>query len=394
MKMLSSLSRRGRRVFSEQAGFTLVELMIAMTLTLLIVVGMIAVFLNVSRTNNEMAKVNRQIENGRFAIMLLESDIVHAGYWEGRLPKYDDYSATGVPDDAPTDVPAPCLAYTPANWTGAYKDNLLGIPIQSYDDVPTGCSSVVVNKKANTDVLVVRHAETCLPGTSNCEADTAGKLYFQSSLCSTQLPSNYELSDAGFVTMMKKDCVTASQKRKFISSIFYIRDYAVTVGDGVPTLVRSQFDLSGGALAHQAAVPLIEGIEGFRVEFGIDSLSKTGAAVDYSAAVNWVDPLNRNTPTNRGDGIPDGDFIRCTTAAPCTAAQLTNVVAAKLYVLARSNETSPGYADAKTYTLGSTTLGGVTSTSDARYLDPRYKRHLFTTTIRIANVAGRRETPP
>ncbi len=45
----------------------------------------------------------------------------------------------------------------------------------------------------------------------------------------------------------------------------------MTADDGIPTLVRSEFDLADGTLAHQAAVPLIEGIEGFRVEFGIDN---------------------------------------------------------------------------------------------------------------------------
>ena len=36
----------------------------------------------------------------------------------------------------------------------------------------------------------------------------------------------------------------AAEKRKFVSNIYYIRDYAVTPGDGIPTLVRSQFDLA------------------------------------------------------------------------------------------------------------------------------------------------------
>ncbi len=53
--------------------------------------------------------------------------------------------------------------------------------------------------------------------------------------------------------------------------------------------MRSQFDFDGTTLAHQAPVALIEGIEGFHVEFGVDDVSETGAAVDYTAPIAWDD---------------------------------------------------------------------------------------------------------
>ena len=384
-------------LYQSQAGFSLIELMVAMTLGLLITAALIALFLNITRTNSEMAKTNSQIENGRFAIQLLQHDIAHAGFWGTYVPQFDDLTLTTVPLDAPTAVPNPCLIYT-TPWAAAYITNLLGIPVQAYGNTPPsggGCvTNLATNKQANTDVLVVRHAETCIAGSGgNCEADTAGKLYFQSSLsfnsyCPIGLTADttpYILNTAGFGTLEKKDCTTAvTDKRKFISNIYYIRNYANTVGDGIPTLMISQFDLAGGVLAHQAEVPLIEGIEGFRVEFGIDNLSDTGAAVGYTAAVNWADSTNLISPTNRGDGVPDGAFVRCIDAAPCIVARLSNVVAVKLYVLARADTISPGYTDSKIYALGGTTLGP---------FDDGFKRHVFSTTVRLNNISGRRETP-
>jgi prepilin-type N-terminal cleavage/methylation domain-containing protein len=449
-----------------QSGFTLVELMVSIAIGLLILLGLIAVFLNVSRTNAEMAKTNVQIENGRFAIQLLQADLVHAGFWGTYVPQFDNLILTIAPTDAPTAVPDPCLDFSAANWTTAYKTNLIGIPVQT---VPSGnCTAVVTNQKPNTDAVVVRHAETCVPGEGNCAATTPGALYFQSSLCSAaaQIGStattiklapgasstdnafvnmtirllsgtgggqtrtitaydgstkvatvntawvttpdsstNYTLDgvdyvlDTGGFTLTKRDCSTTSETRKFISNIYYIRDYAVTAGDGVPTLVRSQFDLVGTTLKHSDPVALIEGIEGFRVEYGIDNVSDSGAAVDYTAAVAWANPTDQRSPTNRGDGNADGPFVRCpatnTTgsavapstypaAAVCTAAQLTNVAAVNVYVLARSREITPGYTDAKTYALGSTKLGP---------FNDSYKRHLFSTSVRLTNVSGRRETP-
>jgi type IV pilus assembly protein PilW len=153
--------------------------------------------------------------------------------------------------------------------------------------------------------------------------------------------------------------------------------------------VRSDFELVAGDLTHQAAVPLIEGIEAMRVELGIDDLSVTGAAVDYAQAVNWVDdpddPTDDHTAaTNRGDGVPDGDFIRCDVDDLCTAGDLTNVTSVRIHVLARSREPTRGFTDTKTYDLGGTAFGP---------FDDEFKRHVYTTTIRLPNVAGRRERP-
>jgi type IV pilus assembly protein PilW len=305
------------------------------------------------------------------------------------MPQFDDLTLTTVPANVPTGAaPDPCLPYTAANWTETYKRSLLDIPVQSYEDVPAGCTAIVTHKKPDTDVLVVRHAETCFPSgpPSNCEAVAPGRLYFQSSLCATQMPSTFELNTPGFDSIKRKDCTTAALSRRFISDIYYIRDYAEVEGDGIPTLVRSRLGASGGAPAYMEPVALIEGIEGLRVELGLDTLGKTGLAVNYTQAINWVDATNKTTPTNRGDGSPDGAFVRCTTATPCTADQLINTVAVKLYLLARSIEPSPGHTDNKTYTLG--------SAAPLPAYNDQYKRHVFSTTVRLTNVAGRRETPP
>lgn len=381
-----------RSTDAAQRGVSLVELMVSLVIGLLILAALVALFVNTSGGNRQMAQANNLIENGRLAIELLESDIVHAGYWGGFMPKFDDQTASGVPPDAPTAVPAPCLAYaTP--WSAADRNNLITIPLQVYDSAAF-CNAVVTDQLAGTDVLVVRHAELCVAGSGgNCEADVPGKLYFQATRCLTDVTSYVLETDAtSTFPLLQRTCDVAfpADKRKFVSSIYYIRDYAVTDGDGIPTLMRAQFDLAGGTLAHQAPVALVEGIEGFRIELGIDNRSKayagepTGTPVDYTVAVNWLDPLTRQIPTNRGDGAPDGAFVSCTTAVPCTLDQLANVTAAKLYLLVRSREPAQGFTDTKTYTLGTTVLGP---------FNDGFKRHVYVSTVRLPNIAGRRQTP-
>lgn len=394
MRTWNGTSHLPIRRLSGQAGVTLIELMISMALGLMIAAAMLTLYVNISSSNAEIAKSHFQIESGRYTIQTLESDISHAGYWGGYVPAYDLLVSGAVPADVPDAVPDPCLAYTPANWTTAYKNNLIGITVQSLDAAPGTCAALLANRKANTDVLVIRHAETCLPGTGGCAASGAGELHMQTTFCETEghayvltdYPANpADAHDASHFDLHKRPCGASdwSDIRRYVSYIYYIRDYSVTAGDGIPTLMRATFGVSGGTPGYLAAEPIVEGIDGFRVEFGIDSHSKSGAVVDYTAAVAWQDPANRITATNRGDGEPDS-YVRCTTASPCTAAQLVDAVTVKLYVLARNKESSPGYTDGKTYTLAGVGVGP---------FNDNFKRHAFTTTVRLNNVSGRRETP-
>ncbi|OWW21864.1 PilW family protein [Noviherbaspirillum denitrificans] len=382
-----------------QAGFTLVELMVAITVSLMMMVALVALLVNVNRNNNELEKVNTQIENGRFALQLLRDDVMQAGFWGPYTPAIEDRSATAAPAAGviPAAVPDPCKA--PSTWDAADRIALTGIAIQASPSAPGSCGSVVASKKDNTDVLVIRRAESCVPGEANCDAFTNGKMYFQAAMCPTEGAGSSFVLDSIVANLNRQSgaCSGAlAPMRTFVSHMYWVRTFANSTGDGIPTLVRSEFGLSGGSLAHQTAVPLIEGIEGFNVEFGIDNTvtrCNLNTAVNYTQAPIMVDPTtcaasstaaSNTLPNNRGDGIPDGNFIRCTTASPCTAAQLTDAVAVKLYVLARAKDRTSGYTDTKTYNLGSVTLGP---------FNDGYKRHVFSTTVRMVNVAGRRETP-
>ena len=349
---------------------------------LLILAALVALFTNTSRSNRELARANGMIESGRLAIQVLEADVQHAGYWGTYVAGFDDQTAAGVPLDAPNGVPDPCLAFDLATWTADHVNNLIGVPVQAYDDAAV-CAGIITDRQPGTDVLVVRHAENCVPGVSpNCDPVVAGRLYFQASLCTDDLDA-FKLDTVGFA-LTQRDCATPAEQRRFMSTLYYVRDHADAPGDGIPTLMRSEFDLNGGVLTHQAAVPLIEGIQGFRVELGVDDLSETGAPVDYTAAVDWVDPDTRTSAANRGDGVPDDDYLHCTTAVPCVVDDLTNVTAVRLFVLARSRDASQGLVDAKSYTLGDTVLGP---------FNDSFQRHLFVSTVRLPNVSGRRITP-
>jgi type IV pilus assembly protein PilW len=384
-----------------QGGFSLVELMVSIVIGLIILAAMVALFVNSSGSNRELARANTLIENGRLAIELLESDVVHAGYWGSYMPVFDDQTSSIDPDTIPNTeltqlpdaVPDPCLAYdTP--WEPQDISNFVHVPVAVYDSAAT-CPGIVLDKAGSTDVLVVRHAELCAAGSGgNCEGDIAGNVYFQPSRCPAEDAERFQFGteDDSVFDLQQLNCTNLTEKRKFVQNLYYVRDYAVTDGDGIPTLVRSSFNMAnpGDVPAQQPAVAVIEGIEGFRVELGIDNVSEPyagepdGTAVDYTAAIDWLDDDTRDTPTNRGDGSPDGAFIECTTADPCTVDELMNVTAVKIYVLVRSREPAPNYTDTKTYQVGTTVMGP---------FNDGFKRHVYVSTLRLPNIAGRRQTP-
>ena len=319
---------------SSQRGLSLIELMIAITIGMLVVAALLALFLNISRGNRELAKANTQIENGRFAIQVLQNDLMHAGFWGELSPP------------APTAVVDPCLLFD--DWDDTYKANMLGMPGLGFDNdsVPGNCKTVK-DAQDNSDILVVRHANTCTAGSANCEGGSDTGPHIQVSSCTSATPPEaaflIDTVGSGNLKLTNKKCDATGTQRKVVSNIYFVSDN---------TLVRSAF-VNGD---YQPAQPLIEGIDALRFEYGIDT---------------------------NGDGSPDGYSM----SPPATLAELGNIVAVKVHVLARSLEATPGYTDSKLYRLGGATI-------NAAYLPAGFKRHVFSTTVRLVNPSGRREVPP
>ena len=311
-----------------QGGLSLIELMIALTIGMLIMAALGALLLSITRNNSELAKANAQIENGRFAIQLLQNDLVHAGFWGELTP------------EAPAAIPDPCLAV--ASWNASYKENMLGAPVLGYSSstIPGACDKVTA-AQANSDVLVVRHANTCTAGSSGCDGGINDQ-YLQVSRCTTNAEATYTIgAGAGPFPLTNKDCSTTADQRKIVSNIYFVSNNR---------LMRSAFENG----AHQKAEPLIDGIEALRFEYGVDST---------------------------GDGSPDVYL----SVPPTTLAQVSNIVSVKVHVLARNLEATPGYKDTKTYQLGNTPA--ISAANDG------FKRHVFSTTVRLVNPSGRREVP-
>jgi len=332
---------------------SLVELMIAMTISLILLGAVAGIFVSTSKARNEVERSSRQIENGRYAAEIISDDLRLAGFY-GELDVGAITPAATLPAD-------PC-SVNAADWIAA-----IPVHVQGYNDVAAAPGTCVMpNLKTGTDVLVVRRVQTCLAGVDGCAAEVGTRPYLQVSQCNDIPPPPSYLLTLGAVAASLKlksvapcaacTCAVTVPRRRYLVNIYFISTDN-GAGVSVPTLKR--LELTG---AGWVETPLVEGIEQLQLEYGIDSLP---AAVPPA--------------TTPGDGAPDSY-----TSAPATVDDWMNVVTAQFYILARNIDTSPGYADSKTYQLGSKSVSGG---------GDGYRRHVFSGLVRITNPASRRDKP-
>lgn len=340
-----------------QAGLTLIELMVSIVIGMLMIAAIAALIANQSNARGEIDKSGRMIENGRYAVQTMATDLQMAGYW-GELTTLP--AAPGVLSD-------PCSA-TVADLAAA-----MGVHVQGYDSLATLPASLQVcvkNHKPGTDVLVVRRVD---PDTTDMETAgvivptkaRAGQVYLQTGLNGLVFDKVFQVaagSSADATTFnLKKRNGTPANIRKVQVHIYYISKCSVEVagacpgtadgGSPIPTLKRVDLGVVANAPALLTAATVAEGVENMQIDYGIDTLGSgtaIGADVSTAAAADWP-----------------------------------NVMTVKINLLVRSAEASPTFHDTKSYQMGSTG-GAVAATNDG------YKRHVFVQSVRLVNPSGRR----
>ncbi len=376
-------------------GFSLIELMTSITIGLMILVGLTSVFVNSSTSSRELKNTAEQIENGRYAIELLAQDIRHAGF-------YGELSALPT---VPAAAPDACAAPTAGTVSDAVNA-ALALPLQRVVAGAVGSCAVLtaLNLQANSDIIVVRRTDTTrLPVTCATSATVeAGTVYLQTTPNGAEIQYGVAGSidstqkATGVVTptgnpMVRRDLSVAAGAtagtcaaavsgqfpqaaaaiRKYRTHIYFVAPCSVPAGGGtvctgasddqgrpIPTLKRLEMG-AGGAFS---IVPIVEGIQAIRIEYGLDTIP---AVADINTGLI-------------GDGATDSY-----THTP-SVVDMGNTIAARIYVLARNTAPTNGYIDDKTYTMGTFTT---TATNDP------YKRHVYGAETRIVNQAGRREIP-
>jgi type IV pilus assembly protein PilW len=381
--MTSHHSYAPSRLPGQQCGFSLIELMIAITLGLLILAGMLTVFVNTSATRNEIDRANRQIENGRYAMDLLRDDIQLAGFF-GEIDM-GLVEATTPTMNLPGTLPDPCGTTLVERTDPAGADKVSGVirlHVQGVNNYVAGALPCLTGPNAvklGTDVIVVRRVKTCFAGVGDCDSLAAlnGKPALQVSLCAKPTPAQVSASlikthalaiypNAGeFKHLLNyppgspagTDCSVAAPLRPYVIYLYFVGTDDV--------LKRAEF-VNGVGMGNVTS--LVDGIENLQFDYGVDTTLP----------------------------VPDGT-ADIYTASPATVDAWSNVVSVQINLLARNTESSPGYTDTKTYNLGPSASPFVPNS--AILIGPKsepetsFRRHVFSARVRIQNLSGRRERP-
>lgn len=249
-----------------QSGLSLVELMIAMTLSLLLMLGVMQIFLSSKQTYIATEGLSRVQENGRFAMTFLGYDIRNASYKGECLSGINNISGE-------TDV-----RYT-------LDGGLYGV-----DSSQSAPSWFTGSRDTGTDVILLKHAAgdtglTLSATTANSLTTTAATGLKQNSFVviadpvSCDLFKNNSADTASTLTSAQnfpRTYPTTAEILQYRSIAYYIEG---------ATLKRINY-----ADASPAAAELISGVTDLQVKYAIGDADGqvTGNYVDAQSISNWA----------------------------------------------------------------------------------------------------------
>lgn len=331
---------------SPQRGFTLVELMVAMTLGLLVSAAVVSLYISTSRNYAEDERYARMQENGRYTLQVLTDDLAMVDFW-GKMLNVDTIGTAFTPP-----APGSCEEATGIYdaTTALFFNNYHVSPWNEQFALSPACNQIDSDRKAGADILVIKRvtsaptAETFVDvADTDGDGDTAeilttgasdlqnGTVYLR-----TNGTSGNFINDASSTNLPG----VAEADWRYQPRVYFVRkDFDLGLNDGIPSLCR--MDINGTGFA--APECLAQGIEDLHIQFGLDT---------------------------------DGDGIANQYVSDPSPADMEKVVTARVYVLVRSVDVDPTYTDTNTYVLGDVNIA---SPNDGYY------RRVYTSTVALRN---------
>ncbi|WBA79421.1 PilW family protein [Endozoicomonas sp. GU-1] len=153
-----------------QQGFTLVELMVAVTLSLFLLAGVAVLYLNTFTAQRDSSAMITLNDNARTALAIISRDLRSAGYINGLPPESINQNGLAVSDDC-TGIAA-ALTPSPAFMAGRASNDIFGCAAgqpgdyTANDGLPSdwllfrgAIGEVVTNPVADTNYLVANTQE-------------------------------------------------------------------------------------------------------------------------------------------------------------------------------------------------------------------------------------------
>jgi len=317
----------------QRDGFSLVELLVAMAITLVVAAGVSRVFIATGHSYRLQDSLVRMQENARYALETLATDLRRAGYWGGvaDLRRIEDHTPSGS-------ARGYRVAADDGRCTGPDWALMLGNSVFGKDDSRRDYSCLPAGGGRTGDILVVRYMAPWEVGGSTTPSFQPRQFYLRSSVFAGKL---FRGADQA------AHPVTGAPARvaELVARAYYIRAPAGTAagcashGD-IPALYRTT--VSNGRLVD---AEITRGVEQLQMQYGID-----------------------------GDG--DGSVDRYIDAPPASdTSAWRRVIAVRFWVLLRAECPETGYTNRNRYRPGNVSL----TPADG------YRRQLYSRTVYLRN---------
>lgn len=301
--------------FQRQRGLSLVELMVAMALSLLLMLGVIQIFLSSKQTYSTNSALSRVQESGRFAMEFLAQDIRNTGY-KGQC--------TGTPRehgtiDALMNLVDPILGWDDIDVIPEHLPNsTAGTPVGGTDAVliklAAGPGEVDAHSGNTADTPTIN-----LSGTNTSGVDQ-NALVLISDAINCDLFQNTATTDATAVSKANAspewthNYTEATEILPLQNTTYYVRANA----NGRPnSLARQRLGVVSGAPGWLAPEELVEGVQDMQISYGIADVNRQVIRYETAEEVendgNWdkvaavrIDLLVVSTDTNV---VPEAQVI-------------------------------------------------------------------------------------
>ena len=339
------LDKHGISCPQRNRGFSIIELMVAMVITLILLGGISQIFLSSKKSFTIQNTLGRQQENGRYVIDTIAQDIRRAGYWGGnaQIDEIEGGTLAQLDDDG--------TCVNDNTWGRMLDRRIYGL-----NNANAGYACVPNNGATNGfergDVLVLRYAAAWEAGCGVPDCLTtpvfeANRIYLRSSLFEGRIFQGSEANDPAndFDFDITTPPTGLERVAELVAHAYYIGDSGQTCeGVSVPSLFRTTLNNNGLPQPEEIAY----GVENLQVRYGIDT--------DNDESVNqYVDAA----------GVADWG----------------QVIAVKIWVLTRAECPETGFTASQTYTMGDVVYDPTGTDAAAN----GFRRQLYQMTIMLRN---------
>ena len=319
---------------ARQAGFTLIEMMISVTIGLGLLAGLVGVLATSSSNSRSNDKTSELMTNGRYALNSIKQELREAGF-RGYTWAEPDTVAPGALGALGNEC------RQGVNVSGSFISNTRQ-GIWGFNDAnpfdAASAGNCITQYLAGNDVLVVRRLAP-FPAT----ALVANTVYFQSTYARGQV-------FRGAVAPVFGGAPTPLASFAVQVYVYYISPVTNTTTPEVPAVpsLRRVALSSTGAMVDELVA---SGIEHLQVQFG--HLATNGATQYLNAQTAPLDSDSSNA----------------------LSAVWDDVNSVRIWLLARNTLAEPGYANTQTYTMGGQDF----------VKNDGFRRQVFTTVVQLRN---------